>query len=121
MDFGSLNKASTSGNYPTTVPLSALPKDETFKIVNLRKINTKYGEKFVAGISGHRCFFMPKDVTDYLLKYVREFNALQGEVKMGEISCKPLGGSSFEFVMNRAKKSKCLFFCKKKRTMVFVV
>lgn len=109
MDFGALNKTS-SGSYPTTVCVATLTKDENYKILNLRKIQTKFGEKIVAGISGHKCFFLPKELNDYLLKNSREFKALEGEIKMDEIFIKPLGGSSLEFIiMNRAKKSKFFF------------
>lgn len=110
MDFSSINKASL-GKYPTTVRLSALPIDENLKILKLRKIATKkFGEKLIADIPGHRCFFFTDALTDYLLGDSRQLTALDNEIKKGDISFKPLSASTLEFSLMRSKKCKqCQF------------
>lgn len=107
MDLSGINKYThAKKTFEETIKLDSLDVDETVRIGDVKKVySKKLGQNFfIANIEGARSLFLPKKITEYLLKNEGEIQNLEVLAKKGYLSFKYLGASGLRFSMKPGKK-----------------
>lgn len=93
MDFAGINEITQQSEFLPTKKLKDLQVQGNYTVSDIRLINTKYGDRYVAEIKSEFNIFLPARVVRAFQQNTAMFEELMKTARAGQLSIKYLGGN----------------------------
>ncbi|KAJ8677898.1 hypothetical protein QAD02_013685 [Eretmocerus hayati] len=97
MDLANLNRLAANGGFLPTVKLNELVPGKSYRISDMRKMNTRYGSRVITDIDETTQVFLPKRIGELICNDDSLFTNMTQSISRNELYLKYLGDSNVEF------------------------
>lgn len=92
MDFSKINKVGRMEHFLPTKKITELNQQKTYKVTNIKLVNTKFGERIVASIEGEFNIFLPARIAKNLQEDEQQMELLNKAIAENVLHLRYLGG-----------------------------
>ncbi|KAK0071592.1 hypothetical protein PV325_012470 [Microctonus aethiopoides] len=92
MDFSKLNQVSRLENFLPTKSWNELKDESLYPVTSVKRVNTKFGQSIIATINDEFNVFLPKRITEFLLKDDNVYNRISEASTNSKLTIHYIGG-----------------------------